>query len=93
MGRYWDASLPLRVPPNVRHQKEWEAFMTRQYENAYNWFEIEDNAYVAAGSTITKDVEKDAMAIARARQVNKEGYSKVLEEVRNKEYERRNKEK
>lgn len=41
MGRYWDASLPLRVPPNVRHQKEWEAFMTRQYENAYNWFEIE----------------------------------------------------
>ncbi len=54
---------------------------------------IEDNAYVAAGSTITKNVEKDAMAIARARQVNKEGYSKVLEEVRNKEYERRNKEK
>ena len=54
---------------------------------------IEDNAYVAAGSTITKDVEKDAMAIARARQVNKEGYSKVLEEARNKEYERRNKEK
>ena len=54
---------------------------------------IEKNAYVAAGSTITRDVEADAMAIARARQVNKEGYSKVLEEVRMKEYERRNKEK
>jgi len=52
---------------------------------------INDNAYVAAGSTITKDVEADAMAIARARQVNKEGYSKVLEEVRMKEFERRKK--
>lgn len=52
---------------------------------------IEKNAYVAAGSTITKDVEEDAMAIARARQINKEGYSKVLEEVRMKEFERRNK--
>lgn len=54
---------------------------------------IEKNAYVAAGSTITKDVEADAMAIARARQVNKEGYSKVLEEARMKEFERRNKNK
>lgn len=54
---------------------------------------IEDNAYIAAGSTITKDVEADAMAIARARQVNKEGYSKVLEEVRMKEFERRKKNK
>ena len=52
---------------------------------------IEENAYVAAGSTITKDVEEDAMAIARARQVNKEGYSKVLEEARMKEFERRKK--
>lgn len=52
---------------------------------------IEENAFVAAGSTITKDVEEDAMAIARARQVNKEGYSKVLEEARMKEYERRKK--
>ena len=33
------------------------------------------NAFIAAGSTITKDVEKDAMGIARAKQVNKEGYS------------------
>ena len=29
------------------------------------------------------------MAIARARQVNKQGYSKVLEEIRMKEYEKR----
>ncbi|MFZ5975612.1 MAG: bifunctional UDP-N-acetylglucosamine diphosphorylase/glucosamine-1-phosphate N-acetyltransferase GlmU [Bacillota bacterium] len=33
------------------------------------------NAYVAAGSTITEDVPGDALAIARSRQVNKEGWS------------------
>ena len=42
------------------------------------------NAYVAAGSTVTDDVNDEAFAIARARQVNKEGYAKVLEEKRNK---------
>lgn len=52
---------------------------------------IEENAFIAAGSTITKDVEQDAMGIARAKQVNKEGYSKVLEEKRLKEFEKRNK--
>ena len=54
---------------------------------------VRKNAYIAAGSTITKEVEEDAMAIARARQVNKQGYSKVLEEIRMKEFERRNKKK
>lgn len=34
---------------------------------------IEESAYIACGSTITDDVEKDALAIARARQVNKPG--------------------
>ena len=42
------------------------------------------NAFIAAGSTITDEVHEDAFAIARSRQVNKEGYSKVLEENRNK---------
>jgi bifunctional UDP-N-acetylglucosamine pyrophosphorylase/glucosamine-1-phosphate N-acetyltransferase len=31
-------------------------------------------AYTAAGSTITEDVPGDALAIARARQVNKPGW-------------------
>lgn len=35
-------------------------------------------AYVAAGSTITKDVPEDSLAIARARQDNKEGYVSKL---------------
>ena len=39
---------------------------------------IEDGAYVAAGSTITKDVPKEALSIARARQVNKDNYVSKL---------------
>jgi bifunctional UDP-N-acetylglucosamine pyrophosphorylase/glucosamine-1-phosphate N-acetyltransferase len=36
--------------------------------------EIGDDAWTAAGSAITEDVPPGALAIARARQVNKEGY-------------------
>ncbi|MEK0398867.1 bifunctional UDP-N-acetylglucosamine diphosphorylase/glucosamine-1-phosphate N-acetyltransferase GlmU [Tetragenococcus halophilus] len=39
---------------------------------------IAQNTCLAAGSTITDDVYEDDMAIARARQVNKEGYAKRL---------------
>ncbi len=37
---------------------------------------VGDGAYTAAGSTITEDVPEDALAVARARQVNKEGWVK-----------------
>jgi len=37
--------------------------------------EVGDGAWTAAGSTITKDVPPDALAVARARQENKEGYA------------------
>ncbi len=37
---------------------------------------LKKGSYVAAGSTITHDVPEDALAIARARQTNKEGYAK-----------------
>lgn len=37
---------------------------------------IEENALIAAGSTITEDVPANALAIARARQTNKEDYNK-----------------
>lgn len=43
---------------------------------------IGKHAFVAAGSTVTKAVEDEALAIARAHQINKEGYAKVLEEKR-----------
>lgn len=41
---------------------------------------IGKRGFTAAGSTINHDVPEDAMAIARARQENKAGYSKVLKE-------------
>jgi bifunctional UDP-N-acetylglucosamine pyrophosphorylase/glucosamine-1-phosphate N-acetyltransferase len=37
---------------------------------------VGEGAYVAAGSTITDEVPPDALAIARARQVNKEDWAK-----------------
>jgi bifunctional UDP-N-acetylglucosamine pyrophosphorylase / glucosamine-1-phosphate N-acetyltransferase len=36
--------------------------------------EIGDDAWIGAGSVITKDVPAEALAVARARQENKEGY-------------------
>ena len=36
--------------------------------------EIGDDAWIAAGSTITEDVPPGALAVARARQVVKENY-------------------
>ncbi|GFR38407.1 bifunctional protein GlmU [Insulibacter thermoxylanivorax] len=36
---------------------------------------VGEGAYVVAGSTITQDVPDDAMAVARERQTNKEGYA------------------
>lgn len=38
--------------------------------------EVEDDTYIAAGSTITDKVPKNSLAIARARQVNKENWVK-----------------
>ncbi|MBM6615398.1 bifunctional UDP-N-acetylglucosamine diphosphorylase/glucosamine-1-phosphate N-acetyltransferase GlmU [Desemzia sp. RIT804] len=39
---------------------------------------VEENVYVAAGSTITDDVPSESLAIARARQVNKLDYYKKM---------------
>ena len=36
--------------------------------------EVQDNSYVAAGSTITETVPEYALSIARARQINKENW-------------------
>jgi bifunctional UDP-N-acetylglucosamine pyrophosphorylase/glucosamine-1-phosphate N-acetyltransferase len=41
---------------------------------------IGKNAYVGTGSTITEDVPEEALAIGRARQVNKPDYAKKLRE-------------
>jgi len=39
---------------------------------------VGENAYVATGTTVTRDVPPDALAIARVRQENKEGYASKL---------------
>ncbi len=39
---------------------------------------IGENAFTAAGSTITEDVPANSLALGRARQVNKEGYAVLL---------------
>ena len=36
--------------------------------------QVKNNSYIAAGSTITEEVPEGALAIARARQINKEGW-------------------
>jgi bifunctional UDP-N-acetylglucosamine pyrophosphorylase / glucosamine-1-phosphate N-acetyltransferase len=41
---------------------------------------IENDAYVAAGSTITKNVPRDALGIGRTRQENKAGYGKHIKQ-------------
>ncbi|MGI6644685.1 MAG: bifunctional UDP-N-acetylglucosamine diphosphorylase/glucosamine-1-phosphate N-acetyltransferase GlmU [Bacilli bacterium] len=39
---------------------------------------IESNSFLAAGSTINRDVKENDLAIARERQTNKEGYGKII---------------
>ena len=45
---------------------------------------LKKDSYVAAGSTITKDVETDDLAIGRARQENKKGYAKKIKQRKEK---------
>ncbi|WP_221569250.1 bifunctional UDP-N-acetylglucosamine diphosphorylase/glucosamine-1-phosphate N-acetyltransferase GlmU [Alkalihalobacillus sp. TS-13] len=44
---------------------------------------VGENAYVAAGSTITDNVPGEALSIARARQTNKEGYVSKIQDKQN----------
>lgn len=41
---------------------------------------VQANTYIGAGSTITKEVPEDALAIARAKQRNIEGWAKANKE-------------
>lgn len=43
---------------------------------------VKEGSYVAAGSTITDDVPEDTLAVARARQVNKEGYALRMKQIK-----------
>ena len=48
---------------------------------------IGEGAYIASGSVITEDVPENAMAVARGRQVNKEGHAKTIR-ARNEQFKR-----
>ena len=48
---------------------------------------IGKGAYIASGSVITEDVPADAMAVARSRQVNKQGHARTIRE-RNEQFKR-----
>jgi bifunctional UDP-N-acetylglucosamine pyrophosphorylase / glucosamine-1-phosphate N-acetyltransferase len=60
------------------HEKQRTVIGSNVHTGSQNVFvppvEIGDDAWTGAGSTITEDVPSGALAIARARQVNKEGY-------------------
>ncbi len=43
---------------------------------------VGDDAYTAAGSVIVEDVPPGALGVARARQVNREGYAQRREDER-----------
>jgi bifunctional UDP-N-acetylglucosamine pyrophosphorylase/glucosamine-1-phosphate N-acetyltransferase len=45
--------------------------------------EIGDDAWIGAGSVITTDVPPESLAVARARQENKEGYVRKRQEQEN----------
>lgn len=45
--------------------------------------EVGEMAYIAAGSTITDDIPKEALSVARAKQVNKEGWVKKKKPYKN----------
>ena len=45
---------------------------------------VRSGAYIAAGTTVTKDVEEDALAIGRVRQENKQGWAKRRRELHRK---------
>ena len=47
------------------------------------------NAYVGSGTTVTKDVPRSSLALARARQVNKEGWADRFREARGKREQKR----
>ncbi len=42
---------------------------------------VGEGAYIAAGTTVTKDVEPDALAISRVRQENKPGWAKARRDL------------
>jgi bifunctional UDP-N-acetylglucosamine pyrophosphorylase/glucosamine-1-phosphate N-acetyltransferase len=69
------ANLPLN-PGSPKHRTTIGSNVRTGIHNGFVApIEIGDGAWIAAGSVITKDVPAEALAFARPRQENKEGYA------------------
>jgi bifunctional UDP-N-acetylglucosamine pyrophosphorylase/glucosamine-1-phosphate N-acetyltransferase len=69
------ANLPLQ-PGSPKHRTTIGSNVRTGIQNGFVApITIGDGAWIAAGSVITKDVPADALAFARPRQENKEGYA------------------
>jgi bifunctional UDP-N-acetylglucosamine pyrophosphorylase/glucosamine-1-phosphate N-acetyltransferase len=69
------ANLPLK-PGSPKHRTTIGSNVRTGIHNGFVApIEIGDGAWIAAGSVITKDVPAEALAFARPRQENKEGYA------------------
>ncbi len=71
-------AITANYRPELGSEKQRTLIGSNVHTGSHNVFvapiEIGDDAWVGAGSTITEDVPPGALAIARSRQVNKEGY-------------------
>ncbi len=52
----------------------WQQCFIGCNTNLISPVKVNDNTYIAAGSTITKEVPEGSLAIARSKQINKEGW-------------------
>jgi bifunctional UDP-N-acetylglucosamine pyrophosphorylase/glucosamine-1-phosphate N-acetyltransferase len=69
------ANLPLKPGSPKERTTIGRNVRTAVHNSFIAPVEVGDGAWVAAGSVITEDVPPGALAIARARQTNKEGYA------------------
>ena len=51
-------------------------FLASPWHGIERTLKLWKNSFIAAGSTITNNVPDDSLAIARERQINKEGWNK-----------------
>ena len=71
-------AITANYRPELGEAKQRTVIGRNVHTGSHNVFvapvEVGDDAWIGAGSTITEDVPPGALAIARARQVNREGY-------------------
>jgi bifunctional UDP-N-acetylglucosamine pyrophosphorylase/glucosamine-1-phosphate N-acetyltransferase len=71
-------NITANLPPHPGSAKKRTKIGRNVKTSVQNSFvapvEIGDDAWTAAGSVITEDVPPEALAVARSRQINKEGY-------------------